>query len=218
MRIGTLDTRGVARDARGPLEVAPTGRPRSPEEWQALFGRPGELRVEVGPGKGDWIREMATRHPEVNWLAIEIKRSRAVWIEEKLLRAGVENVRMLCADALRQLPVAFAPASLAAVHVNFFDPWPRARHVRRRFASFPRANAVAQMLRVGGELYFVTDHPLRAREAHAVFASHFLLEDTWGPERMLEPIPDYPQSIHERKFRARGRDIHFLRFRRRLRG
>jgi tRNA (guanine-N7-)-methyltransferase len=214
MRIGSLNTRGVAREAQGPLELLP-GHVRGPEDWDALFGRPGPLKLEVGPGKGNWIREMADREPETNWVAMEIKRSRCVWIEEKLLRAGVENVRMMRGDALRELPVSFAPGGLAAIHVNFFDPWPRDRHARRRFAQPRLANACAQLLQVGGDLYFVTDHPERALEAREVFGAHPILEDVWGEERLTERIPDYVQTIHEKKFRAKGRTIHFLWYRRR---
>ncbi len=214
MRIGKLFTRGVEREAQGPLEIRTGHGPRSTEDWEAEFGRAGELRVEVGPGKGAWIREMAETHPEVNWVAIEVKRSRCVWIEEKLLRDGIENVRMFRADAILELPVAFQPGSLQAIYVNFFDPWPKDRHRLRRFAQFRTANACAQLLKVGGELYFVTDHKERALDAAEIFSAHPLLEDTWGPERLTERLPDYVQTIHEKKFRLQGREIHFQRYKR----
>lgn len=209
-----LRVRGVPREARGPIEILPGGG-RTREDWDALFGRSAPLRVEVGPGKGDWFREMAGQHPEVNWLAIEVKRTRAVWIEEKMLRAGLDNVRVMCADAIKELPEAFPPGALDALYVNFFDPWPKDRHARRRFAQFSTANAAAQLLRVGGELYFVTDHEQRALEAREFFGAHPILEDTWGAERLTERLPGYPQTIHEKKFRKQGRSIHFLRYRRR---
>jgi tRNA (guanine-N7-)-methyltransferase len=209
-----LTFRGVPREERGPIEVLPGGG-RNLKDWHLLFGREAELRVEVGPGKGDWLREMAGRHPEVNWVAIEVKRPRAVWIEEKMLRAGLTNVRVMCADAIRELPVAFPPGSLAALHVNFFDPWPKDRHARRRFAQYATTNAVAQLLRVGGALFFVTDHRQRAEDAREFFNAHPVLEDTWGPKRFTERLPDYPMTIHEKKFRERGREIHFLRYQRR---
>lgn len=209
-----LIARGAAREERGPIEVLPGGG-RTQADWHQLFGRPGDLRVEVGPGKGDWLIQMARQHPDSNWVAIELKRGRAVWIEEKMLRADLTNVRVMCADAIHELPVAFPPGSLAALHVNFFDPWPRERHVKRRFAQFATANAAAQLLRVGGELFFVTDHRERAEEARRHFDRHPVLEDTWGPERLEERLPDYPQTVHEKKFRRQGRSIHFLRYRRR---
>lgn len=215
MRIGNLDSRGVGREDTGPLELRPGAGPRGAGEWAGVFGRPGALKIEVGPGKGDWLRKMAAREPETNWLGVEVKRSRCVWIEEKLIRSGVPNVRMMTADALRELPVLSRPGSVDAIHVNFFDPWPRDRHIRRRFARPSQANACAQLLKVGGELYFVTDHEARALEAREVFSAHPFLENTWGEANLTDRIPEYVQTIHEIKFRKRGRQIHFLRYRRR---
>lgn len=212
-RIGTLQTRGP-RQTRGPLELIPPVAPWVPEDLDPIFPQPGPLHLEIGPGKGDWIRSFARAHPEARCMAIEIKRARAVWIEEKVLREGIENIRMICADAIKHLPTLFRPHTLDGIYVNFFDPWPRKRHLRRRFSQVRSVLAVAQLLKLGADFHFVTDHAARFEEAYEDFSQHPHLEDTWGFANRYERLPEYPVSIHEKKFRAQGRRIHFMRFRR----
>lgn len=200
---------------RGPLEVDPPGTAWGVAEWERVFGRPGPFLLEIGPGKGDWLQAMARLRPEANLVGCEIKRSRSVWIEDKLLRAGIANVRIVTGDALDLVPTMFPPGALAGLYVNFPDPWPRERHRRRRLGGEVLALAAAQLLAVGGELVYVSDHAERAAEAYATFAAHPVLEPVFPAPGWVGELPGYPQTAHERKFRAWGRSIHFMRFLRR---
>lgn len=213
-RIGKLKRRGRGLSEVGPLEVAPRHHPRSAEEWVQEFGKEGRFRVEIGPGKGDFLRQLALRHPEDNLIGLEIKRTRAVWIEEKLLRAGIENVRMVTGDAIQVFPRLFRPGSLTAIHVNFPDPWPRDRNERRRLGRPWLGLAAAQLLERGGLLYFVTDRPDRAEDALVALDPHPHLENLHGEGNLVHELEGYIPTIHEKKFRAQGRTIHYLVYRR----
>ncbi len=210
-RIGRLTLRGEDWWRRGPFEIDRLRPPQELPAWAEAFGRPGPLRVEIGPGKGEFVMELAARHPDGNLVAIEVKRARVIWIEEKLLRAGIGNVRLVFGDALQKLPTMFPPASLSAVYVNFPDPWPRDRHTHRRMGGRGLVLAVGQLLAPGGEMVYVTDRLDRAGEAKAAFDAHPALvatHDLSGGER----LPGYPVTVHEAKFRRRGRDIRFMRW------
>lgn len=96
--------------------------------WR-IDGRP--LHLEIGCGKGAFVCGMAARHPEVDFVAVEIVRNVIVMAMEKAAAAGLTNVRFISCDA-RMLEEIFAPGEVDRVYLNFSDPWPKTRQHKRR--------------------------------------------------------------------------------------
>ena len=130
-----------------------------PRPWDAaaLFGRPGPLEVEVGSGKGLFLRTAAAAQPDVNYLGIEVSRKYGRLAAAGLAKQHLANARLVVADAARVLAEVLPDDSVRAVHVYFPDPWWKRRHHKRRLmrASFMRD--VQRVLLPGGALHFWTD-------------------------------------------------------------
>jgi len=130
-----------------------------PRPWDAaaLFGRNAAVEVDVGSGKGLFLRTAAKARPEVNFLGIEIAAKYARFAAAGLLKAGLTNAIVVHADVLRVFAEVLPDCSLAAVHVYFPDPWWKKRHRRRRVMREEFVRDVERTLVAGGSLHFWTD-------------------------------------------------------------
>lgn len=113
--------------------------------------------IEIGCGKGDFIIEMAKRHPERNYIALEKKDDIALEAAERLDREGLKNVRVMVADA-GELETLFAPGDLINLYTNFPDPWAKTRYIKRRLTNRSFLEIYKRLLPVGGCVFFKTDN------------------------------------------------------------
>ena len=114
---------------------------KKPEEqkgnWNHVFGNEKPIQIEIGMGKGQFILNMAKAHPEINFIGIERYSSVLLRALEKYDTEEfemLENIRFICMDA-REIENVFAPAEVDKIFLNFSDPWPKARHAKRRLTS-----------------------------------------------------------------------------------
>ncbi|MBX3028155.1 hypothetical protein KF840_24975 [bacterium] len=124
--------------------------------WPRLFGNPRPVAIEVGPGRGEFLRAVARARPEWNFYAIERSATRAARIAAALAADGLANARVVWADATCLLPL-LPGGSAAAVYVQFPDPWWKRRHFKRRIWSPQLATAIAHVLAPGAEIELLTD-------------------------------------------------------------
>lgn len=128
--------------------------------WGQVFGNSRPIRIEIGMGKGRFIMNMAKAHPEINFIGIERYSSVLLRAVEKFDTDEfneLTNVRFICMDA-REIGDVFAPGEVERIYLNFSDPWPKARHARRRLTSTEFLARYEQVLKEGGLLEFKTDN------------------------------------------------------------
>lgn len=102
-----------------------------------MFGDRHPIYIEIGMGKGQFILNMAKAHPDVNFIGIERYSSVLLRALEKFDTEEYEaltNIRFVCMDA-RNVEEVFAPEEVDKIFLNFSDPWPKARHAKRRLTS-----------------------------------------------------------------------------------
>jgi tRNA (guanine-N7-)-methyltransferase len=130
-----------------------------PRPWDAalLFGRRAPLEVEVGSGKGLFLRSAAAARPEVDLLGIEVAAKYARFAAAMLAKRDLHNALVIQADALRIFAELLPDASLHGVHVYFPDPWWKKRHKKRRVMRQSFLRDVQRTLLPGGLLHFWTD-------------------------------------------------------------
>ena len=124
---------------------------------EAIFGRRAPLEVEVGSGKGLFLRTAAAARPDVDFLGIEVAQKYARFAAAALAKQKLRNAVVVIGDALRIFDELLPLGSLAAVHVYFPDPWWKKRHKKRRLMRESFVRNVQRTLLPGGQLHFWTD-------------------------------------------------------------
>lgn len=102
-------------------------------KYKNLFGNNNPIYIEIGMGKGDFIIENAKRNPSINFIGIEKFDSVMVRAVQKLEDTNIPNLKLIKIDALEISEVFDKEISL--IYLNFSDPWPKARHAKRRLSS-----------------------------------------------------------------------------------
>jgi tRNA (guanine-N7-)-methyltransferase len=165
-----------------------------------------ELHVELGCGKGRFTVEAAKARPDVLFAALEKTENVMVIALELADKEGVQNVRFASslADGVTDF---FAPGEVSRIYLNFSDPWPSHKHLKRRLTSQGYLESYRQVLRPGGEIHFKTDN--------LPFFEFSLREFTRAGFVLLEEIRDLhkngPVGImtdYELKFHGLGMPIY----------
>ena len=116
------------------------------------------VEVEIGIGKGGFLLARARQRPEINLLGIEYAKAYASYVADRVRRAKLSNVRVLCTEAAHFFTTFLYDSSLQRVHIYFPDPWPKRKHHPRRLIQPTFIQQVWRVLRPGGQLLIVTDH------------------------------------------------------------
>ena len=130
--------------------------PAQPFEPRALKPDAREVWVEIGFGGGEHMAAQAGRHPEVLILGAEPFQNGVASALRHLDEAGLRNVRIKDGDA-REMLGHLADASVDRIFILFPDPWPKARHNKRRLVQAETVAEFARVLKPGGRLRFATD-------------------------------------------------------------
>lgn len=131
-------------------------------KWNQEFGNDHPLHIEIGMGKGQFLLALAARNPQINYVGIERYSSVLLRAVEKFQELEAtdkapDNIRFICMDA-NDLPSVFAPAEVSRIYLNFSDPWPKARHARRRLTSNEFFKLYDKVLTIDGTVEFKTDN------------------------------------------------------------
>lgn len=133
----------------------------NPEEyagkWAEVFGRTAPLHIEIGMGKGRFLMEMASLHPEINYIGIEKYSSVLVRAIQKMEENELANVRFIRMDA-EEITEVFGAGEADRIYLNFSDPWPKDRHAKRRLPSRQFLARYERILKPKGTIEFKTDN------------------------------------------------------------
>ena len=167
-------------------------------DWRVLFPAEHPVELELGSGDGSFLVRYAALHPEVNFLGVERLLGRLNKIDRKARRAGLTNVRGLRLEAAYLLEYMIPPASLAAVHVYFPDPWPKRRHRANRLINARFTEITSRALMTQGCIYLRTDDADYFAQMQEVFAANpaFRLVET--PESLASVRTDFEEEFNGR--------------------
>jgi tRNA (guanine-N7-)-methyltransferase len=126
-------------------------------QWASVFGREASLHVELGTGKGRFISELAARYPDINFIGIEAQQDVLYYAAQKVRERELTNVRLLVFD-INHIQEIFAEGEVSRFYINFCDPWPKARHAKRRLTHTGFLEKYRRLLAKGGQLFFKTDN------------------------------------------------------------
>jgi len=138
-------------------DLATSVAPGPPLDLDQIFGRQAPLIVEIGSGHGETLAAAATLHPDTNFLGFEVFEASIAATLGKLAAGGIDNVRLVAADAVSGLTWLIPDHSLAEIWVFFPDPWQKKRHHKRRLVSPGFADLAVRKLVSQGILRVATD-------------------------------------------------------------
>jgi tRNA (guanine-N7-)-methyltransferase len=194
-----------------PRYTAPVG----PIDLPALFGRDARRTLEIGFGDGHTLAELARRHPEQDFLGLEVHRPGVGRLLMTLDAEGLSNVRVIPEDAVTVLKERLPDAGLDAVLIFFPDPWPKKRHHKRRLLQPEFASLLAQKLKPGARLHLATDWEHYARHALEVLGASPDFENTVSGGGYAPRPAERPETKFERRGLKLGHGVYDLLFRRR---
>ncbi|MDR0819680.1 MAG: tRNA (guanosine(46)-N7)-methyltransferase TrmB [Oscillospiraceae bacterium] len=164
----------------------------------------GICELEVGCGKGSFIVQAANAKPDTLFIAMEREENALVIAAERVIAEGIGNVRFIAEDA-GKLTEFFRPGEVSCIYINFCDPWPGNRHVKRRLTAPGFLELYKSVLTDGGKIYFKTDNlDLFEFSRKSLERSGFTLTET-------ESLPwNGWLTDYELKFLEQGREIYRL--------
>jgi len=137
-----------------PLVVEPA---RNKGKWYEYFKNTNPIHVELGMGRGSFIITMAQKFPHYNYIGLELKEEVLLSGIKKAKDLRLTNLAFIWGD-VKYLPDFFAPGELNRIHLNFSDPWPKARHAKRRLTHANFLKIYQDILDSNGEVHLKTDN------------------------------------------------------------
>ena len=169
-----------------------------------------EVLLEIGCGHGHWLAGYGRAHPETFCAGIDLRTKRIERANRKVEKQSLENVVFLKAEAREFLETMPACVRFSRVCILFPDPWPKARHHKKRLIQPGFLDALGGRVSGGGELYFRTDHDGYFAWAEAMLNAHSLWAIDLGAGWVHEEWPyfqDFMDAWRSLVARRRSEDI-----------
>ncbi|MCA8996461.1 MAG: tRNA (guanosine(46)-N7)-methyltransferase TrmB [Planctomycetaceae bacterium] len=186
-------------------------------DWPIFFGNDKPVEIDVGSGRGLFLFNAATRHPERNFLGIEVDYREGRRAARRFHKRNMDNVRVLGGDVFVAFKKMIAPHSVDAVHVYFPDPWWKRRHRSRRVFNDNFVDLASRILKPGGLLHSWTDVEEYFGVISALMDHHSDFDTLPTPEEHTPENNDDYQTSYERKKRKLGLPIYRGRWQRKPR-
>ena len=110
---------------------------KNPEQykgkWKSVFNNKNKIYLEIGMGKGSFLIEHARRNKNVNYIGFEKYPSVLLNALETIENENLTNIKIICADAYKVDEIFYK--EISKLYLNFSDPWPKKRHIKRRLTS-----------------------------------------------------------------------------------
>jgi tRNA (guanine-N7-)-methyltransferase len=202
-------------DDLGAVQLRGVSREENPErakiDPQTIFNTGKPLWLEVGFGGGEHLVHMAARYPDIDIIGCEPFVNGVAMLLGKLRAAGVENIRLYPGD-VRDVFDVLPEGVFSKAFLNYPDPWPKARHHKRRFVNQGYLTELARTMKPGAEFRIASDIPdyIRQSREEVPQAGFELLNDSptaWD---------DWFSTRYEQKALREGRDPHYLTYRKAL--
>jgi tRNA (guanine-N7-)-methyltransferase len=159
--------------------------------------------VELGFGKGRYLLHRAECEPDRGFVGVEMAGSYYRLAKRRMCRRELTNAVLLHGEALYLLSVVLPRGFASTVHVYFPDPWPKARHQKRRLFDIETIDLVLDLLTDEGRLFFATDFLEYGEVVREILDSHPMVEVSEVPG----PWPGGARTNYEAKYMREGRPI-----------
>ena len=181
-------------------------------DWQAQFGNTNPLKLEIGFGMGNFLIEMAAKEPGSNFIGIDFYHKGIRKIMTRIKNLQLENVRIVYGDIRSKISILCQDGELETAYINFPDPWPKKRRIKRRLIKPEFINQLAQKLDLEGSVYLATDSESYAHEMLDCFNSETLFQNLDDNHGFIKERIDLPKSKYEKNFINAGEKVFYLEY------
>jgi tRNA (guanine-N7-)-methyltransferase len=197
-----------------PPDRLPAGNTFEFPGWNSplLFGNDNPIAIEYCSGNGTWIAEKAKAHPEINWVAVEMRFDRVKKNWSKIKNHSLSNMIVIFGEAYQATSKYFPSNSVESVYINFPDPWPKSKHAKNRLIQDPFTEELRRILKDKGTLTFVTDdEPYSAWFIEVMLRTKGFISTYPSPYFTAE-YSNYGTSFFEELWRSKGQQIRYHEF------
>ncbi len=173
--------------------------PTSRIDFSAEFRRSAPVVMEIGFGMGITTAAIAERNPEIDYLGIEVYAAGVASLMKLISDRAINNIRAIQHDVFDVVRDMLLDESLSGIHIYFPDPWPKARHHKRRLIQADFIQMLRPKLNRGGYIHCATDWEPYAQQMHEVLSTAEGFRNT-----VQSPFAPRPESRPLTKFEDRG--------------
>ena len=170
----------------------------------------GDIIIEIGPGRGDFLFHLAEINPNKVIYGIEIKEKRFDKLIKRRNDRQLNNIKLIMADAGDALPELFKDCSVSAIYINFPDPWPKKRHKKNRLLNSFFLKECVRALKTNGSLSITTDVEWYANET-LEFCREIDQLKVLTADITTNSNDAYP-TLFAQKWQEEGRTIYYLKY------
>lgn len=177
-----------------------------------FFGNDKPICLEYCSGNGAWVAAKAVEHPNMNWVALEMKFSRVRKIWSKVKNLKLDNLLVICGEGNQVTQKYLADEAISHIYINFPDPWPKRRHAKYRLIQPEFVNQLKRILKKEGILTFVTDDEAYSEWTIKIMSNNSAFESLYPQPFYSENMPDYGTSYFDQLWREKGKKIRYHAF------
>jgi tRNA (guanine-N7-)-methyltransferase len=185
-------------------------------EWHQMFERTQPLYLELGCGKGNFVAVHAARHPEINYLGMDLKSlvlasaCRHAKAAFAAVNRPIDNLLFTPYDIERILDVMDERDCVDKIYINFCNPWPKERQHKKRLTHPRQLERYKKLLKPGGQIEFKTDDDGLFADSIQYFKDSGFTITFLTYDLHQSDFPDNVMTEHEEKFTAQNIPIKML--------
>ena len=144
-------------------------------KWKEVFCNNNPICIELGMGRGSFIIEMAKKHPNINYIGIELDRSQTATAINNIRGNELKNLRMICSDA-RNI-IDFFGKEIDTIYLTFSEPWPKKQDEKKRFTHESYLRLYDRVFKKNKHIILKTDNKILFSSALESLSSYWYIFD-----------------------------------------
>ena len=144
-------------------------------KWKEVFGNNNPICIELGMGRGSFIIDMAKKHPNINYIGIELDRSQTATAINNIRGNELKNLRMICSDA-RNI-IDFFGKEIDTIYLTFSEPWPKKQDEKKRFTHESYLRLYDRVFKKNKHIILKTDNKILFSSALESLSSYWYIFD-----------------------------------------
>ena len=177
--------------------------------WRSVFNNNNPICLELGMGRGSFIIEMARKHPNINYIGLELDRNQTATAVSNIKGANIPNLRMICADA-KEI-INYFGKEIDTIYLTFSEPWPKKQDEKKRFTDISYLKLYDRIFKKDKHIILKTDNKILFASAMESLSSYWYVFnkvslDLHNDERKIENV----MTDFEKQYFKEKRQIYYV--------